>query len=168
MPLIYLETYVRAPRERVFDLARSIDAHQDTAASTQEKAVQGVISGLLGAGEEVTWEARHFWVKQRLTVKMTRFEPPHSFQDVMLRGAFSEMRHDHLFEEADSGTLMIDRFYYTAPLGILGRLAEVLFLTRYMRAFLAERNSILKKTAESGEWRKYLEKNPDPFGPSTY
>ncbi|MEZ0217927.1 MAG: cell division protein [Rariglobus sp.] len=157
MPLIYLETSIRAPRRRVFDLARSIDAHQHTTASTQETAVAGVVSGLLGAGEEVTWEARHFGVKQRLTVKMTRLEPPHSFQDVMLRGAFSEMRHEHRFEEKNGGTLMIDRFYYTAPLGLLGRLAEVLFLTRYMRGFLATRNSILKETAESEVWRKYLD-----------
>ncbi len=156
MPLIVLKTQIQAPRERVFDLARSIDAHQDTAAATQERAVAGVVSGLLGAGEEVTWEAWHFGVKQRLTVKMTRLESPHTFQDVMLRGAFSEMRHDHLFEEKNGGTLMIDRFYYAAPLWILGRLAEVLFLTRYMRAFLIERNAVLKRVAESDDWRKYL------------
>ncbi len=30
MAVITLETVIAAPRERVFDLARSIDAHQDT------------------------------------------------------------------------------------------------------------------------------------------
>ena len=60
--VLALETVVHAPRERVFDLARSIDAHQDTAAATGEKAVAGVTSGLLGPEQEVTWQARHFGV----------------------------------------------------------------------------------------------------------
>src|SRR5205823_8803096 len=71
---ICLQTVIAAPKERVFDLARSIDAHQDTAEHTGERAVAGVTSGLLGPEEEVTWEARHFGVRQRLRVKMTRSE----------------------------------------------------------------------------------------------
>ena len=156
MAVITLETPIDAPRERVFDLARSIDAHQDTAAATGEKAVAGVTSGLLGPGEEVTWEARHFGVVQRLRVKMTRFERPVRFQDVMVDGAFRSMQHDHIFEEKGGMTLMRDRFELVAPLGDLGRLAERLFLTRYMRRFLEERNAVLKRTAESNDWRKYL------------
>ncbi len=91
MPVINLETEIAAPKERVFDLARSIDAHQDTAEQTHERAVAGVTSGLLGAEEEVTWEARHFGVKQRLRVKMTMFNRPNHFQDMMLEGAFRQM-----------------------------------------------------------------------------
>ena len=55
---------------------------------------------------------------------------------------------------------MRDRFEYWAPLGLLGRFAERLFLTRYMRRFLEERNAILKRVAESEEWRKYLPDEP--------
>ena len=156
MIVITLETAIRAPRDRVFDLARSIDAHQDTAAATGEKAVAGVTSGLLGPGEEVTWEARHFGVRQRLRVKMTRFDRPAHFQDVMVAGAFRSMKHDHLFEEKNGATVMRDRFEFSAPLGPLGWLAERVFLARYMQRFLEERNAVLKRTAESTEWRKYL------------
>ena len=156
MAVVTLQTEIDAPRERVFDLARSIDAHQDTAAATGEKAVAGVTSGLLGPGEEVTWEARHFGVVQRLRVKMTRFDRPVHFQDVMLAGAFRSMKHDHSFQETDGRTTMFDRFEFAAPLGVLGRCAEWLFLTRYMRRFLVERNAVLKRTAESSDWRKYL------------
>ena len=156
MPIIRLETPISAPPERVFDLARSIDAHQDTTAGTAERAIAGVTAGLIGAGEEVTWEARHFGVRQRLKVKITQLNRPSHFQDVMLEGAFAHMIHDHFFEPAATGTLMIDRFNFKAPLGILGRLAERLFLTRYMRRFLERRNILLKRIAESGEWEKYL------------
>ena len=62
MPVIELQILIDAPRERVFDLSRSIDAHQDSAEGTDERAVAGVTSGLLGLGEDVTWEARHLGV----------------------------------------------------------------------------------------------------------
>ena len=116
----------------------------------------GVTSGLLGPNEEVTWEARHFGMKQRLKVKMTQLTQPSHFQDVMLEGAFKHMRHDHTFEDQDGKTLMTDRFEFGAPLGILGIIAERLFLTSYMRHFIVKRNQILQRIAETDEWRKYL------------
>jgi hypothetical protein len=64
MPLIELTTVVRAPRERVFDLARSIEAHQHTTSGTWERAVAGVTHGLIGVGDEVTWETWHFGRRQ--------------------------------------------------------------------------------------------------------
>jgi ligand-binding SRPBCC domain-containing protein len=156
MAVITLETVIDAPRERVFDLARSIDAHQDTASATGEKAVAGVTSGLLGLDEEVTWQARHFGLSQRLRVKMTRFDRPRYFQDVMIEGAFLQMTHDHSFTERDGKTMMVDRFEFSAPLGTLGALAERLFLIRYMRRFIEKRNATLKQMAESDDWRKDL------------
>lgn len=51
---------------------------------------------------------------------------------------------------------MRDEFLFTAPLGILGRIAEQVFLTRYMRTFLAQRALALKALAESCEWQRFL------------
>ena len=48
---------------------------------------------------------------------------------------------------------MLELFYFAAPLPVLGRLAEIAFLDRYMHAL---RNTVVKKIAESSEWRKYL------------
>ena len=56
MALIQLSTPIAAPRERVFDLSRSIDVHQHSVAHTHERAIAGVTSGLIGLGEEVTWD----------------------------------------------------------------------------------------------------------------
>ena len=158
MPMIELTTAIRAPIDRVFDLARSIDAHQDSTGGTEERAVAGVAKGLIGMGGVVTWEARHFGVRQRLTVRVTAFERPQHFQDVMVSGAFKSMVHDHEFAEGPTGTVMRDRFEFESPLGILGRVADWLFLTSYMRRFLVRRNAMLKQLAESAEWRRYLER----------
>ncbi len=157
MPVIELSTVIHAPRERVFDLARSIDAHQDSTGGTEERAVAGVTKGLIGMKGEVTWEARHFGVKQRLSVRVTAFDRPKHFRDVMISGAFKSMSHDHTFEEHPAGTLMSDRFEFRSPLGILGALVDRAFLASYMRRFIVRRNEVLKQLAESAEWSRYLE-----------
>jgi ligand-binding SRPBCC domain-containing protein len=157
MPVITLTTVIGAPRERVFDLSRSIDAHQDSAEGTEERAVAGVTKGLIGMGEAVTWEARHFGVRQRLTVRITAFDRPRYFQDVMISGAFRRMVHDHEFAEHPMGTLMRDRFEFESPLGILGLIADRLFLTSYLRRFLVRRNQVLKQLAETAEGDRYFE-----------
>ena len=157
MPVIQLSTVILAPRERVFDLARSIDAHQNSTRGTAERAVAGVTSGLIGMGQDVTWEARHFGVRQRLTVRVTAFDRPKHFQDVMLSGAFKRMVHDHEFANESGGTLMRDRFEFESPLGFLGRMANRCFLTTYMRRFLVRRNDVLKRLAESSEWVRFVE-----------
>lgn len=38
----------------------------------------------------------------------------------------------------------------------LGLLAEALVLRRYMRTLLQERNRVVKETAESSDWQRYL------------
>jgi ligand-binding SRPBCC domain-containing protein len=146
---ILLTTIIHAPPEQVFDLMRDVDLHQEGSSSTGERAIAGVTSGLIGMGESVTWRARHFGVWQELTVVVTEFDRPWLFADEMVRGAFKRMRHVHRFEAIPEGTRMTDELEFDAPLGLLGRLAERLILTRYMRRFLEDRTAFLKAQAEA-------------------
>lgn len=150
MPVIRTELFIRAPIEVCFDLARSIDIHAESTSQTRERAVGGRTSGLIELGESVTWEAVHLGVKQRLTAKITELERPHYFVDEMVKGAFKGFKHTHRFEPRDQGTLMTDMFDYESPLGLLGKLADRLFLEEYMRAFLVKRNGYIKQVAERG------------------
>ena len=160
MPVIKLETVINAPIERVFDLARSIDLHKNSMSKYKEKAVAGVTSGLINLNETVTWEATHFGVKQRLTSKITAFEPPRYFRDSMVAGAFERFDHDHFFEQIGGQTRIKDVFDYDSPLGILGKIADALFVEKHLREMLAERNQIIKAAAENGDWRKFLDTTP--------
>src|SRR5713226_1430526 len=150
MPTIRLETYINAPIERCFDLSLSVDLHRHSVAHTHERPVAGVTSGVMKLGDTVTWEAMHFGIKQHLTSKITAYERPYRFTDEMVRGAFRELTHLHEFVPQPPGTLMIDLFAFRAPLGILGKLAERLVLTRYMKGLLLTRNRYLKQVAEAG------------------
>ncbi len=145
MPVIELETVIEAPVERVFDLSRSVDLHVASCRDSGEQAVAGRTSGLLELGDEVTWRARHLGVWQRLTSRITAYDRPRHFRDSMVRGAFARFDHDHHLRATGSGCLLRDRFDYTSPLGPLGRLADGLFLQRYMERLLRERNAFLKR-----------------------
>ena len=160
MPIIKLETEINAPVERVFDLARSIDLHQATMTKYKEKVVAGVMSGLINLNETVTWEATHFGFRQKLTSKITAFEPPRYFRDSMVSGAFKRFDHDHFFERIGERTLIKDVFDYDLPFGILGKIADALFVESHMREMLEERNQIIKAAAESNDWRKFLNGTP--------
>ena len=149
MPVIVLRTRIVAPPSRCLDLARDVDLHERSTAASHERAVAGVTSGLLKLGDEVTWEATHFGVRQRLTSRVTEFDPPNRFVDEMVRGAFARFRHEHQFLAVQGETEMVDIFDYTSPLGPLGRLADGLFLRRYMVRLLRARNAYLKRAAES-------------------
>lgn len=148
MPLITLETKIEAPQEVCFDLARSIDLHQETMRHTNETAIAGVTSGLISLGETVTWRARHFGVEMELTSKITQCIFPQVFTDEMLKGPFQKLRHTHRFEAKEGYTLMMDEFLYESPLGLLGRLADHLFLKKYMQSLLLQRNAQIKQKAE--------------------
>ena len=65
------------------------------------------------------------------------------FADEMVNGAFSEFKHEHHFADLNGGTLMIDYFDYKSPFGILGNLADKVFLEKYMTDLLSERNRIV-------------------------
>lgn len=152
-------TIIEAPIERCFDLSRSVEVHllSNVHSGEQALAVGGVTSGLAGLSEEVTWRAKHFGIWQNLTSKITAMESPRYFQVTMIRGIFRFMQADHLFESLESGgTEMKDVLSIAAPLPLLGRIAETLFLRRYMLGLLGERNTVIKRVAESSEWEQYL------------
>ena len=98
MSIIRVEIEIMAPLSVCFDLARSVDAHVESARTTGERAVGGVTSGLLNLGDEVTSRAKHLGVTQELTSRIIAFDRPRHFRDEMVRGAFRRLVHDDYFE----------------------------------------------------------------------
>ncbi len=148
MPTIRLETHIDAPIQQCFDLARNVDVHTESTSRTRERAIAGVTTGLLHLGDVVTWEAVHFGVRQRLTVRITEYDRPHCFVDELVRGVFKRLKHVHEFMPCADGTLMRDTFDFASPFGPIGALVDKLVLHRYMRVFLQRRNEFLKELAE--------------------
>jgi ligand-binding SRPBCC domain-containing protein len=156
MPRIELRNEIKADKKLVFDLSRSIDLHKISTQHTNEEAIAGKTSGLIGMNESVTWKAKHFGITQNLTSKITEFNSPEYFNDEMIKGAFQSFKHQHKFSDCKNGTLMIDVFDYKSPFGILGKLADRLFLKQYMTELLKTRNRMIKEYAESEKWKQVL------------
>lgn len=149
MPTITLHTSINAPIEKVFDISRDVQAHVNSTANTNEIAIAGKTEGLLELHDWVTWQAKHLGITQQLTAKITTMKKPEYFVDEMVQGAFKSFKHKHLFKTENGVTVMTDIFIYKSPLGVLGKLADVLFLKRYMTRFLKGRNQYIKNTAEA-------------------
>ena len=148
MPLIELDTLIRAPAAVCFDLARSIDLHVAAPSPLRHRAVGGVTTGLIGLGEEVTWEGSFLGVPQTMTSKIVALDAPRSFTDEMRRGPFKRWRHAHRFEPTGAGTLMRDRVEFTSPFGPLGQAFDALFLRGFMTRVLLAQNRYIKEAAE--------------------
>lgn len=149
MPTIYHEIFIQAPIETCFNLCRDVQVHAETAAHTKERVISEHTTDLLEVEDIVTFEAIHFGIKQQLTAKITEMEKPYYFIDEMVEGAFQSFIHTHEFKEIEAGTVMIDHFVFETPYGLIGKLANYLFLKNYMERFIHIRAVELKNRAES-------------------
>jgi hypothetical protein len=95
MPLFTLDTLILAPLETCFALSRSIDLHTIFTQHTGERAIAGVTTGLIGLGDTVTWQAKHFIMWQTWTSQITEFDGTFYFVGEMVQGAFNRFRHEH-------------------------------------------------------------------------
>lgn len=148
MTTIYLLTKIKATIDEVFNLARSIDIHKESTASSKETAIAGVTSGLINEGETVTWRGKHFGIYLNHTSIISEMEPPTHFIDEMIKGQFKSFKHTHTFYLQDGKTIMQDKIEYETPFGIFGKIFDKIILKNHLTVFIKERNEFIKKIAE--------------------
>jgi ligand-binding SRPBCC domain-containing protein len=156
MPTIIIKTQIKASAEACYKLSLNVDLHQESTSKTGEHIVDGIRNGIMQLGDTVTWKAKHFGIWQTLTTKITKEQKYSLFVDEMMKGTFSEMKHEHHFAENQGFTIMTDVFTFKSPFGILGKIFNYFVLENYMKKFLIERNQLIKSIAESDEKNKYL------------
>ena len=78
-------------------------------------------------------------IKMSWVAQHTGYNPPHSFEDKMLKGPFKSWHHTHKFEiVGDNNTLIHDKVHYKLPMGFLGNLvAGRMIKKRLQRMFTA-------------------------------
>lgn len=156
MPTIHITTFIAAPVARVFDLARSIDVHRESMTKHKEEAVAGIRFGLIEKNESVTWKAKHLFKTRFLRSEISDMKKPDMFIDQQVKGDFKMMKHEHHFKPCENGTIMIDLIEFEAPYGSVGKLFSKLYLTRYLKNLIEQRNKSIKELAEGEKWRKFL------------
>ena len=168
MIVIRHEVNVHAPAGRCFDLARSVDLHVDSSTEIGALAVGGRQRGLSEDSDTTTWSARFFGMRFRMTTRIEKFSPPAGFRDVLVHGLLRQFAHVYRFVPTpDGGCTVSDELTVAAPLGPLGWLVERLYLTRRMGHLVSRRLAHIKRVAENGDWRNYLDQGEgEPSGTS--
>jgi len=136
---ITVETLIPAPPEQVYAALLNPQIHAETS-SGKERVIAA--PSTLGLGDEVTFEATHFGIRQRLTARITLTDPPFAFEDTMTKGAFRRLHHRHEFHAAEEACRMIDIMEFTSP---LGSWLDRTILGPYMKRFLVRRGFSLTK-----------------------
>ena len=148
MTTIQLTTHYFAPIEKVFDINRNIDIHQQSASKTNEIAIAGITSGLINKNETVTWKGKHFGVYLTHQSLISELIFPTYFVDEQLKGKFKSFKHQHFFEQKENYVEVTDILNYETPYGIFGKLFDKLFLKKHLTDFIMKRNAVLKNLAE--------------------
>ncbi len=152
MGTIRAETLLHAPIEECFAASLAVETQVGSMRSTDQVAVAGKTSGVLGLGDTVTWRARHFGFPFRMTTTVAALERPHRFVDEQVRGPFSSFRHEHAFRPLDDGrTMMTDVIEFRAPFGPIGRLLDRCVLCDYVRRLVRIRNLWIALEVEYAE-----------------
>jgi ligand-binding SRPBCC domain-containing protein len=145
--------HINAPIERCFLLSTNIELVGKTLGM---KPIEGKTRGMLTSGDKLLWAGWKFGFPQMHETVITRYERPVLFQDTMGRGRFKRFQHDHHLFFIDGRTVLNDKIRFTLPLSWAGRLVARAILVPYLARVLRRRLKLLKRVAESQEWRKYL------------
>ncbi|WP_309128172.1 SRPBCC family protein [Microbacterium sp.] len=140
MPSFVLERVVPASPSEVFDLSLDVGLHVRSQRSHRERVVAGPTSGMLREGDCITWSARHFGIRFRLTSAVYDLDRPHRFRDRQVRGPFASFVHTHEFLPDADGTRMRDTIEFRSPFGLLGRVVDATAMRRHLMAVISERN----------------------------
>jgi ligand-binding SRPBCC domain-containing protein len=146
-------THVNAPIDRCFLLGTSLKLVSRTLGM---HALERDETGLVQPNDRLIWHGWKFGFPQMHETLVTAYDRPHYFQDSMGRGRFKRYQHEHTFTEIDGHTLLHDKIRFSLPLGWAGDMVARSVVVPYIAGMLHRHLQLLKRVAETDEWRKYL------------
>jgi ligand-binding SRPBCC domain-containing protein len=77
--------------------------------------------------------------------EITHINDQKYFVDEQRSGPYSMWHHEHFFEKNESGVMMADKVSYKVPFGIIGRMANRLFIEKQLRSIFTYRFNKLEE-----------------------
>jgi uncharacterized protein len=99
----------------------------------------------ISQGSTIDYSLRVAKAPLRWRTIIDRWAPGRLFVDAQAHGPYRSWWHEHHFREADGGTVMEDRVYYTPPFGVIGRLAQALFIAAQLRHVFGYRSQAVRQ-----------------------
>ncbi len=109
-----------------------------------EFAIQTPRPIAMAAGTVIDYQIRLSRIPLRWRTVIEQWEPGVMFVDAQHRGPYACWWHEHRFRSDGARTIMEDRVYYAPPLGILGWIANRLFVAGQLRGIFAYRGHAIR------------------------
>jgi ligand-binding SRPBCC domain-containing protein len=139
--------------DRCFLLSTNVELVRETIGM---RPIAGRTSGFIDSEDQITWYGWKFGIPHLHESRITAYERPSFFQDTMLRGKFKRYQHDHILAAIGGLTMLNDRIRFSLPLGWVGDIVAKRVLVPYLSKMIRNRLRLLKRIAESDDWRDYL------------
>ena len=109
-----------------------------------------ILSNLTGLkmypGMIINYKVRPFLnIPMRWTTEITHCEEGHYFVDEQRFGPYSFWHHKHFFKKVEGGIEMTDIVDYGLPLGILGQIANSIYVEQKLQGIFDYRNEVIHK-----------------------
>ena len=96
-------------------------------------------------GQKINYTITLKGIPIRWSSLISLYDPPNSFVDEQIRGPFSLWHHTHTFREKNGGTVIGDYVRYAIPMGIIGRIANNIFVEKDLRYIFQHRQTMISK-----------------------
>ena len=106
-------------------------------------SIQGQVPPM-AAGAVIDYRVRVGPLPVRWRTRITTWEPGRRFADLQEKGPYRFWWHEHTFQADGPRTVMEDRVYYTPPLGLVGRLANRVFIRSTLRKIFRYRGDVIR------------------------
>ncbi len=103
------------------------------------------------AGSIIDYKLRWHGIPLRWKTEITKWQPPHSFEDLQIKGPYRLWRHTHSFEAIGNGTRIHDLVEYALPFGLLGRAAHTFSVRSNVEAIFRYRDEQVRMLFGSGK-----------------
>ncbi len=106
-------------------------------------SIQGQVPPM-ATGATIDYRVRVGPLPVRWRTRITAWEPGRRFADLQEKGPYRFWWHEHTFQADGRRTVMEDRVYYTPPLGLVGRLANHLFIRSTLTKIFQYRGDVIR------------------------
>jgi len=98
----------------------------------------------MAAGAVIDYRVRVGPLPVRWRTRITTWEPGRRFADLQEKGPYRFWWHEHTFQADGGRTVMEDRVFYTPPLGLVGRLANRVFIGSTLTKIFQYRGDVIR------------------------
>jgi ligand-binding SRPBCC domain-containing protein len=141
------ESRIHATPERVFAFHEQPEALRLlTPPWESSRVIEAALISSIGSRAVV--ETSLFGLRIRWIAEHTAYDPPHSFEDIQIKGPFRSWRHRHVIEPHKDGATLRDEIDYLPPFWFLGRAAAPILIEPRLRKLFAYRHQITTEWCE--------------------